>query len=59
MSFDDQPRETNIEVAYETYIWYVFMCLFLEKRPSFGITSIVNCLLACDHANIPDRKSVV
>ena len=31
MSFD-QPRETNIEVAYETYIWHVFMCLFLEKR---------------------------
>ena len=27
------------------------MCLFLEKRPSFGITGTVNCLLACDHAN--------
>ena len=29
----------------------VLMCLFLEKRPSFGITGTVNCLLASDHAN--------
>ena len=38
----DQPRETNIEVVYAT--WYIFV-------PSFGITDIANCLLACGHAN--------
>ena len=34
-------------------IWYVLMCLFLKKRPSFGIIGTVNRLLACDHANVP------
>ena len=34
-------------------IWYVLMCLFLKKRPSFGIIGTVNHLLACDYANVP------